>query len=42
VGAIAYIEKMPDQNDPTAYNVNLRDKVWKSLGYTDKDIKMEG
>jgi len=42
VGAIAYIDKIPDQNDPTAYNVNLRDKAWKSLGMTDIDIKREG
>jgi hypothetical protein len=33
---------MPDQNDPTAYNVNLRDKAWKSLGMTDKEIVKEG
>jgi len=41
-GAIAFVEKMPKQNDPYAYNVNLRDEGWSLLGMTTKDIKQEG
>ena len=43
VGAIAYVEKMPDQNSRTSYNVNLRDKDgWKALGFNIDNIEREG
>ena len=42
VGAIAFVEKMPDQKSSTSYNVNLRDAAWKSLGYNTDDIEREG
>ena len=42
VGAIAFIDKMPDQKSRTSYNVNLRDAAWESLGYNTKDIEREG
>ena len=41
-GAIAFVEKMPKQNDPTSYNVNLRGEGWKELGMTTDDFKLEG
>ena len=41
-GAISFVEKMPKQNDPTSYNVNLRGEGWAELGMTTDDIKREG
>lgn len=40
--AIAFVDKMPKQNDPYAYNVNLRGDGWKALGMSDEDYKLEG
>lgn len=42
VGAIAFVEKMPDQQSKTSYNVNLRGKGWKALGCSVEDIEREG
>jgi protein NrfC len=38
VGAITFIEKMPDQRSPVSYETNLRGKGWKLLGGTIEDI----
>ncbi len=42
VGAIAFVDKMPDQQSKTSYNVNLRGKGWKINGGTTDDIIREG
>jgi len=42
VGAIAFVDKMPDQKSKSSYNVNLRGKAWKMQGGSIEDITREG
>ncbi len=35
VGAIAFTKKLPAQDGDLGYKINLRDKNWKRLGYSD-------
>ena len=42
VGAIAFVEKMPDQKSKSSYNVNLRGKAWEIQGGSSEDIVREG
>lgn len=38
VGAIAFIDKMPDQKSPHGYEVNLRGKGWEKTGGSREDL----
>ncbi len=42
VGAIAFVDKMPDQKSKSSYNVNLRGKAWKIMDGSTDDIVREG
>ncbi|MBW2328107.1 MAG: 4Fe-4S dicluster domain-containing protein [Deltaproteobacteria bacterium] len=42
VGAIAFVAKMPDQEAPHGYEVNLRGKGWEKSGGTREDLYPKG
>lgn len=42
MGAIAFVDRMPDQKSKSSYNVNLRGKGWELLGGSAEDIVREG